>query len=146
MVNGRVLTAGIMLGFFTVMLAISFTYPAETRFVPLVIGIPGFLLSLTQFITELRPAPDAKVFDAEERGREFRMFGWFAAFLIGIILFGFPYGGPVLVGLYLHFSWHEKWTVSLGAAAFTWAVLYGIFDRVLALPLFEGLLVQRFLY
>ena len=146
MLNGRILTAGIMLGFFIVMVAVSFSYPPETRFVPLVIGIPGLLLAATQFITELRPQPLAKVFTAEERGAEFRMFGWFALFLVGIILFGFQYGGPVLVAAYLHFSWREKWYTSLGAAAFTWAAMYGIFDRVLGLPLFEGLLVQQFLY
>jgi hypothetical protein len=146
MVNGRVLTAGMMLAFFVVMVAVSFSYPAEARFVPLVIGIPGLILALTQFVTELRPHHDAKVFTSEERGREFRMFGWFALFLVGIILFGFEYGGPVLVALYLHFSWHEKWYVSLGSAAFTWAAMYGIFNQALRLPLFEGLIIERYFY
>jgi hypothetical protein len=146
MANGRVLTAGIMLGFFLVMVAVSFMYPPEARFVPLVIGIPGLILALTQFVTELKPSFTAKVFTAEERGREIRMFGWFALFLAGIILFGFEYGGPALVALYLHFSWHEKWYVSLGSALFTWAAMYGIFNQALRLPLFEGLIVQRYLY
>jgi hypothetical protein len=144
MVEGRVLIAGIMLVIFAAMVAMASTYPGEARFLPLVIGIPGLVLCVIQFVTELRttPGPDDKVYTAEDRMAELKMFGWFAVFVFGIILFGFPYAGPLIVALYLHFSWGEKWYVSLGAAAFAWAVLHGIFDYVLGLPLFEGLVSQ----
>jgi len=143
MVEGRVLVAGIMLLIFTVMVGVAFTFPGEARFLPLVIGIPGLALSLAQFVIELRGKdPEEKTFTAEDRMAELRMFGWFAVFIFGIILFGFPYAGPIIVALYLHFSWGEKWYVSLGAGAFSWAILHGIFDYVLGLPLFEGLVYQ----
>ncbi len=143
MVEGRVLVAGIMLLIFTVMVGVAFTFPGEARFQPLVIGIPGLALSLTQFVIELRGKdPEEKTFTAEDRMAELKMFGWFAVFIFGIILFGFPYAGPLIVALYLHFSWGEKWYVSLGAAAFSWAILHGIFDYVLGLPLFEGLVYE----
>ena len=143
MVEGRVLVAGIMLVIFTVMVGLAFTYPGEARFLPLVIGIPGLGLSLAQFVIELRGKdPDEKTFTAEDRTAELKMFAWFAVFIFGIILFGFPYAGPIIVALYLHFSWGEKWYVSLGAAAFSWAILHGVFDYVLGLPLFEGLVYE----
>lgn len=143
MVEGRVLVAGIMLLLFAVMVGLALTYPGEARFLPLVIGIPGLVLSLAQFVIELRgKAEDEKVYTAEDRMAEFKMFGWFAVFIFGIILFGFPYAGPIIVALYLHFSWGEKWYVSLGAAAFSWVILHGVFDYVLGLPLFEGLVYQ----
>ena len=143
MVEGRVVVAGIMLLIFAVMVGLAFTYSGEARFLPLVIGIPGLALSLAQFVIELRGKdPEEKVFTAEDSMAEFKMFGWFAVFIFGIILFGFPYAGPIIVALYLHFSWGEKWYVSLGAAAFSWAILHGIFDYVLGLPLFEGLVYQ----
>ncbi len=143
MVEGRVLVAGLMLLIFTVMVGVAFTFPGEARFLPLVIGIPGLALSLAQFVIELRGKdPEEKTFTAEDRMVELKMFGWFAVFIFGIILFGFPYAGPIIVALYLHFSWGEKWYVSLGAAAFSWAILHGIFDYVLGLPLFEGLVYQ----
>jgi len=143
MVEGRILVAGIMLLIFTVMVGVAFTFPGEARFLPLVIGIPGLALSLAQFVIELRGKdPEEKTFTAEDRMAELRMFGWFAVFIFGIILFGFPYAGPIIVALYLHFSWGEKWYVSLGAGAFSWAILHGIFDYVLGLPLFEGLVYQ----
>lgn len=144
MVEGRVVVAGLMLLIFAVMVGLALTYPGEARFLPLVIGIPGLVLCVMQLMIELRSAPgsDEKVNTAEDRVAELKMFGWFAVFIFGIILFGFPYAGPVIVALYLHFSWGEKWYVSLGAAAFSWAILHGIFDYVLGLPLFEGLVYQ----
>jgi len=143
MVEGRVVVAGIMLLIFAVMVGFALTFPGEARFLPLVIGVPGLVLSLAQFVIELRgKEADEKAYTAADRMAELKMFGWFAVFIFGIILFGFPYGGPIIVALYLHFSWGEKWYVSLGAAAFSWAVLHGIFDYVLGLPLFEGLAYQ----
>jgi hypothetical protein len=144
MVEGRILTAGIMLLIFATMVAMATTYPGDARLLPLVIGIPGLVLCIIQFVTELRAKPggNEKGFTAEDRRAELKMFGWFAVFVFGIILFGFPYAAPLIVAIYLHFSWGEKWYVSLGAAAFAWAVLHGIFDYVLGLPLFEGLVYQ----
>jgi hypothetical protein len=107
----------------------------------LVIGIPGLVLSAAQLAIELRTRPD-KEFTAENRKAEWKMFGWFVLFVVAIILFGFPYAGPIMVAVYLHFSWREKWYVSLGSALFAWAVLYGVFEYVLGLPLFEGLVIQ----
>jgi Tripartite tricarboxylate transporter TctB family len=143
MVEGRVVVAGIMLLIFAVMVGFAFTFPGEARFLPLVIGVPGLALSLAQFVIELRgKEADEKAYTAADRMAELKMFGWFAVFIFGIILFGFPYAGPIIVALYLHFSWGEKWYTSLGAAAFSWAILHGIFDYVLGLPLFEGLVYQ----
>jgi len=145
MVEGRVLIAGVMLAIFASMVGLSFAYPAEARFIPLVIGVPGMLLALAQFVIELR-SPEKGEFTAEDRKAELRMFGWFVFFLAGIILFGFPYAAPIIVMLYLHFSWREKWYVSLGAGAFAFAALHGVFNYLLGLPLFEGLVVGWFLY
>lgn len=145
MVDGRILTAGVMFAIFASFVGVSFAYPVEARFTPLVIGIPGLILSLIQLVSELR-TKTARVILSEERGREYRMFGWFAFFILGIILFGFPYAGPVVVAAYLHFSWHEKWYTSLGAAFFSWVVLHYLFGEILGLPLFEGLIVEWLTY
>jgi Tripartite tricarboxylate transporter TctB family len=140
MVEGRIVVAGLMFLIFAVMVGLAFTYPGDARFLPLVIGIPGLVLCGVQLMIELRGKdPDEKTYTSADRIAELKMFGWFAAFIFGLILFGFPYAGPILVGLYLHFSWGEKWYVSLGAAAFAFAVLHGLFNYVLGLPLFEGL-------
>jgi hypothetical protein len=144
MVEGRTLTAGIMVAIFATMVGVGLTYAPDARFLPLVIGVPGLVLSAVQLVVELRTKPD-KEFTPEDRRAEWKMYAWFVFFVVGIILFGFPYAGPIMVAIYLHFSWREKWYVSLGSAVFAWAVLYGVFEYVLGLPLFEGLIVLWFL-
>jgi hypothetical protein len=142
MLEGRLLVSAIMLVAFAAAVGLAFTYAPEARFLPLVIGIPGLLLSAIQFVKELREKNPEPAVTSQEHRREGRMFAWFIAFVAGLVLFGFLYAGPALVAAYLYFSGREKWYVALGAAAFAWAILYGVFERFLGLPLFEGLLAQ----
>jgi Tripartite tricarboxylate transporter TctB family len=144
MVEGRKVTAGIMFAIFAVMVGFAFTYEPDARFLPLVVGIPGLVLSALQLAIELRPG-SGKDIAAEDPRAEWKMYGWFVLFVAGIVTFGFPYAGPVLVASYLYVSWKEKWYVCLAAGLFAWAVLYGVFEQFLGLPLFEGL-VYQFLY
>lgn len=141
MVEGRTVTAAIMFAIFLGMVGLSFAYEPDARFLPLVIGVPGLALAGLQLAVELRSAPERK-FTAEDRRAEWAMFGWFVLFCGGIVLFGFPYAGPLLVAAYLYLSWGEKWYVCLSAGLFAWAVLYGVFEQFLGLPLFEGLVTQ----
>jgi hypothetical protein len=120
---------------------LSFTYAPEARFLPLVIGIPGLILSIAQLVTELRQHPDMVIIP-EERRREAKMFAWFLTFVAGLVFFGFLYAGPLLVAAYLYFSGRERWYSAIAAAVITWGILYGVFERFLGLPLFEGLLSQ----
>lgn len=142
MLEGRILTSAIMVAVFAIGVALAFTYAPEARFLPLVIGIPGLILSLVQFAKEWREQNPESVVTPEEHHREGRMFLWFGLFVGGLILFGFLYAGPVLVAAYLYFSGRERWYVALAAAAFAWAILYGVFEYFLGLPLFEGLVLQ----
>ena len=141
MLEGRILVSGIMVVVFATAVLLSFGYAADARFLPLVIGIPGFLLSSAQLIKELRERPEPVV-PSEERRREARMFAWCIGFVSALVLFGFLYAGPALVAAYLYFSGRERWYVALAAALFAWAVLYGVFEWFLGLPLFEGLIFQ----
>jgi small-conductance mechanosensitive channel len=142
MLEGRILTSAIMVAIFAIAVGLAFTYSSDARFLPLVIGIPGLVLSLVQFVKEWRERRPPPVVTPEEHRREGKMFAWFIAFVGGLILFGFLYAGPLLVAAYLYFAGREKWYVALAAALFAWAVLYGIFERFLGLPLFEGLVLQ----
>lgn len=141
MLEGRILVSGIMVVVFTTAVLLSLTYAPDARFLPLVIGIPGVLLSVAQLVKELREHPEL-VIVPEERRREARMFAWFVTFVGGLVLFGFLYAGPALVAAYLYFSGRERWYLAIGAAFVTWAILYGIFERFLGLPLFDGLISQ----
>jgi hypothetical protein len=141
MLEGRILVSGIMVVVFATAVLLSLTYAPEARFLPLVIGIPGLLLSVMQLVKELRDHPQPLVVPEEHR-REAKMFAWFLTFVGGLVLFGFLYAGPVLVAVYLFFSGRERWYMALAAAFVTWAILYGVFERFLGLPLFDGLILQ----
>jgi hypothetical protein len=141
MLEGRILVSVIMVVVFAIAVGLSFTYAPEARLLPLVIGIPGLLLSVVQLVKELRER-GIPVITPHEHTREWRMFAWFFSFVGGLVLFGFPYAGPLLVAAFLYFSGGEKWYVAVTAAIIAWSILYGVFERFLGLPLFEGLLYQ----
>ena len=79
---------------------LSLTYAPDARFLPLVVGIPGLLLSVAQLVIEMRANPGIKIIPEEHR-REVKMFAWFIAFVAGLVLFEFLYAGPALVAAYL---------------------------------------------
>src|SRR5215469_3908946 len=141
MLEGRILVSAIMVVVFGGAVLLSFTYAPDARFLPLVVGIPGLLLSVAQLVNELRSHPGIKILPQEHR-REVKMFAWFIIFVAGLVLFGFLYAGPALVAAYLIFAGREHWYMALGAAVLTWAILFGIFERFLGLPLFDGLVSQ----
>ena len=74
------------------------------------------------------------------------MFLWFVAFTFGVLLFGFVYAGPLLLAVYLRVSWKETWLTIAISAGLLWAILYGIFQNLLGIPVFEGLITQMLLY
>lgn len=144
-IDGRLFTAGMMVTIFTAMVLMALTFEPGARTLPLVIGIPGLLVSVIQFVAELREKNPDKI-DDETRRREISMFGWFVAFTVGILLFGFIYAGPLLLAVYLRVSWKETWLTIAISALLLWAILEGVFQRALGLAVFEGLITQMILY
>ena len=137
--EGRIVVSLIMLALFAGMVGYAATFPADARFLPWVIGIPGLLFSIGQLVIELRDRTTEER-EPTERRRELKMFAWFVAFIGAILLFGFVYAGPVLVAAYLYFDWHERPLVVVLSAIVAFAVLFGIFEWALELRLFGGLL------
>ena len=142
MLEGRKLISLIMLALFALLIGISFSYAPDTRFLPLVIGVPGFLLCLVQVATEWRAKNVQPAVTPVERVRERTMLAWCVVFVAGLVGFGFLYAGPVLVAAYLFLAGKEKWYIAVLAAVFAWAILYGVFGQFLGLPLFDGLVSQ----
>jgi putative Ca2+/H+ antiporter (TMEM165/GDT1 family) len=136
--EGRIAISAVMLAIFAGMVGYAATFPAEARMLPWVIGIPGLVLCVAQLVTEIRNRPEKQIDPAETR-RELMMFGWIAAFILGVLLFGFILAGPVLVAAYLWFDWREQPQVIAISAAICFAILYGVFERALGMDLFPGL-------
>ena len=68
------------------------------------------------------------------RGRALRYFAWLAGLYAAAVLIGFVPAIAVFVMLIMRAEFAERWPVALVAAAAVTAFLWGIFDRLLAVP------------
>ena len=67
---------------------------------------------------------------------------WLLAFIVCIAALGFSIGSPPLVAGYLYFVAKERLPTALIASVFCFAFMYGLFEKVMNMQLFEGLLLQ----
>jgi hypothetical protein len=132
-----------MLAIFAAMSIIGMSYPDKARMMPLLVGIPGSILALAQLIRDVR-FPEVKARTDEsvaELRTEFKMFFWLAVFFAGVLGFGFIFAAPVLVFAFMRLGQKETWLVAAFGGIGTWTILYGIFEKMLELSLFQGLLL-----
>ena len=73
--------------------------------------------------------------------RTLSIFGWIAGFFVGIWLFGFSIGIPLVTFLQLKIGTREKWRHALILAVLVGAFLYGVFEAGLRIPFPTGLLI-----
>lgn len=148
--NGRVLTALVMLSIFVIMTVMAFDFPSKGRLMPLMVGIPAIILGFVQLVLEYRAVAATDTVPPEkeksEKGKdnkgEVQMIIWTFLFFIGILGFGFVYASPVLVFSFLYFGSKESLKTSLISGAATWAVIYITFVKSFQIPLFGGLILN----
>lgn len=150
LLNGRVLTAAVMLGIFAIMTVMALDFPTKARLMPMLIGIPAVLLGLVQFIIEYRAvaqelAEGGKKVDAEKEAKEGKkdekqMIIWITLFFITILSLGFIYASPILVFSFLYFGSKESLKIALISAVSTWLLMFIIFVEWFKIALFEGLI------
>jgi hypothetical protein len=148
--NGRVLTAIVMLGIFLIMTLLALDFPTKARLMPLLIGIPAVLLGLVQLIIEYRAVAlelteGGKQVDVEKDGKEGKkdekqMIMWITVFFITILSLGFIYAAPILVFSFLYFGSKESMKIALISSASTWLLMFIIFVEWFKISLFEGLI------
>jgi len=147
-VNARVLTTCAMLLIFGGMSLMALQYPPKAQLMPLIVGVPATLMCLAQLVFDLRRARRERLAGADEeearavRRKEAIMFAWTGAFLAGILAFGFEIAAPVLVFAFLRLGQRESLVTGLVGGASVWLIMYGLFNRLLGLPLFEGLVIE----
>lgn len=113
-------------------------YPAEAASMPLIIGGIGAALSLLQVIVELRASRGAYEEQIDLR-KDVPIYLWVWSFVGAVVAFGFVIAAPLMLFGYLKFRSRESWWLSLILAASVLALLYGLFQVALGVPLFEGL-------
>ena len=161
--------AAVMLLIFSTMVGIATQYPADARFMPFVVGIPGIALCLLQlgldaaraydghFMNYFRTAPKAgkpaETLEAElpEFGphtakSELRMWGYVVCFIAAVLGVGFYVSIPVMLVTFLRreakASWRSALLFGLGATV----VLYLMFGVLLQIRLHPGFLTPLILH
>jgi hypothetical protein len=113
-------------------------YPPEAASMPLIIGGVGAALSLLQLILELRASRGDYEEEIDLR-KDVPIYLWVWSFVIAVVAFGFVLAAPVMLFAYLRFRSRESWWLSLLLPLAVLAMLYGVFQLALGVPLFEGL-------
>jgi len=145
MLEGRIVTAGVMLAIFITAVGIALIYfPEGARMLPLVVGIPGIILAAIQFVNEFRQT-DPKQVSPEVRAGEIRMVIWFGTFAATILALGFIYGSPLMIAAYLHLQAKEKWYTTVLGALLAWVILEFVFSRGIGIVLYEGMIPPMFM-
>ena len=108
---------------------------------PLAIGIPLFCLAAAEVLWTLVGKKEASPEEPAPRGTALS-WGWMVAFLVLIVLLGFPIAVAVFVLLYLKLQAKEGWLFSIVFTAAIWGAFYGLFDSLLHLPFPAGWLIE----
>ena len=145
-IDGRTSMSLVMLAIFVVMVAVASTYPEETRLLPLVIGIPGVVLCLVQVVIDgmagHRTRADTSLSPSPGVIREVVLLGWFLGFLLAVLCFGFLFAAPVMIFAFLYVDQREPLRLSAIMSVAGFAVLYLVFETILELILFRGLVTE----
>lgn len=147
--DGRTLTTLVMLAIFAGACLIALGLPQKAAFMPLLVAIPGGLLCVWQLILDLRRAPEEpkarKEEEPEDSATEVEAFLWLGGFSVAILGFGFLVGGPLVVAGFIRYSSGESWRNAIFAGVATFALIWGVFIWLIELPLFDGLILEKFL-
>jgi len=143
-VNGRIVTSLAMVMLFVFFVVQAFFFRHEAAMMPLLVGLPGFILSLAQLIVEIRPHGGRNKDEPIISGPEGTIILWIAGFTLGVIAFGFVLGAPLLLAAYLYFVAGERLSISVLGGGLCVAVMLGL-ERLLHFPLFEGLVIHHLL-
>lgn len=111
-------------------------WPPKAALFPLTMGVPLLVLAVAQTIVELR---DKEARESAARP-VFAVFGWMAAFIVLVLLAGFPIAVPFFVLFYLVLESREGWLLSVTLAAAAWGAFHLLFERLLHFPFDEGLI------
>lgn len=136
----RSITSGIMLLVFLFFLVQAMSFGPLARTMPLLISVPGVVFCFAQFVIDLKRRPEEVDRQPVFSSGEAKTAAWIVGFILGIALFGFDYGSPLMVAAYLYFYAGERLlTVTLAALSCV-AFTYGFMNRLMEIQLFEGLL------
>ena len=163
--HSRFIMTGVMLTIFTVMVAISSTYPPGARFMIFVVGFPAIALCLLQLFLDIREwrnetasaqAPGGARVDPSIQmsinadglpvteytpavvRKEIIVWGYLLALIGSILLFGFYITVPLFLVIFLRFYAEASWRLAILLPAGISAFLYVMLGYVFRMVLHTG--------
>jgi hypothetical protein len=130
--------------------------PEGAKLFPLAIAIPSLVLAVLLAVISLRsrgttvaprppdPGDDATLAPEVRTRRTAEIGAWFLGIFAAVYLLGFLVAIPISAIAYLRVAARERWVTSIAIAALCWSVVFGVFDRVLHVPLPAGELLRVF--
>ncbi len=137
-------------------------FPEGARLFPLAIALPALALALLQAALSVRArasVPAEEVADmadvpdiageetlggAERARRTAEITAWILGVFAAVFLLGFLLAVPLAAVAYLRVAAREGWLASIAVAALCWGLVFGVFDRLLHVPLPPGVLLRLF--
>lgn len=153
MKRGEAILAWTFLGFFIFLVVIATGYNSKARRMPLVVGIPGVVLSgveaARQTLRKRKPnlnetgvIEQEKVIASDEKKKILRSIGWMFL-IVGLIwIFGFIIGLPLFSMIFMKAK-KESWKMSIAITLVGVGVMYFLFWKALEMDLYRGLLFQQ---
>lgn len=129
-------------------------WPFRAALFPMILGIAGAILAVTELLMSLFGAEEGKkkqsavdynpsghADKALERRRTLSISLWIILFALLIFLLGLPLALPFFVFSYLKFQGKEGWGITIAMTMSCWLFFYGLFVQLLQTSFEEGYLL-----
>ncbi len=160
MKRGEAILACTFLGFFLFLVVIATGYNVKARRMPLVVGIPGVVLSMVEVARQTigkrrsggvksaaiitgQERSQTEIARSDDRKKILSSIGWMFLIVALIWIFGFAIGLPLFSMIFMRAK-KEGWVMSIAITVISVAVLYFLFIKALEMDLYRGLLFQLF--
>ena len=152
MLKGRIIFCAFLIVVAASAIYMALDWPFKAKLFPLSVSIPLLILAsiqLLQLLTGKAETTDSAAVDMEfssdvppeiERRRVIAAFSWIVGFIVCVYLIGFPLTVPLFIFVYLKFESGVGWFHTFLSTALTWAIFYGLFEKLVHLQFEQGVL------
>jgi putative tricarboxylic transport membrane protein len=150
--KGRILFCAFLMAVAASAISMALEWPFKAKLFPLAVSIPLLVLASIQLLQLLfgkAETIESAAVDMEfssdvppeiERHRVIVTFSWITAFIVCVYFIGFPLTVPLFIFVYLKFASGIGWFHTFLSTALTWAIFYGLFERLVHLQFEQGML------
>jgi hypothetical protein len=135
--DARAVVSGIMCLFFAGIVAVALGWSRDTGLAPLVVGIPGLVLSFLQLTEDMRVSRQTP--DRFPRPA-LVLVGWIAGFVFLTLAIGLLAGASVSIAAFLRLHERASLGMAIAIAVIYTGIAWLLFDSILEQSLFQGML------